>query len=159
MKALDKLNPEISQNLLVDETILYKTKKHYIIFFTPGLWTLVAFIFLMIGHPLVNKVAFIPGLIALASWLNEFLNYYTSEFVITNKRILMREGFFFKHTNEMRLATIANATVNQSLLGQLLNYGTIILYPFGGNADPFMQIAFPNEFQKQLQLQLDKIVR
>lgn len=149
-----KLNPEI--NLLADEAILYKTKKHFIIFFTPMIWTLAALIFLMIGQPLVNKVAFIPGLIALGSWLNEFLNYATSVFVITNKRVLMREGFFFKHSNEMRLATIANATVNQSLLGQFLNYGTVILYPFGGNADPFMQIAFPNEFQKELQQQLDK---
>ncbi len=76
---------------------------------------------------------------------------------MTNKRILMREGFFFKHTNEMRLSTIANIAVNQSLLGQMLNYGTVIVHAFGGDPDPFMQMAFPNDFHKHVQQELDKI--
>ena len=34
----------------------------------------------------------------------------------------MMPRIFFRHTNDTRLAALANVTVNQSLLGQVLNY-------------------------------------
>jgi len=145
--------------LLPDEEIVFQTKKHFIIFILPILLTCFALFFFLNSNPYVVKMAFLPAIAALFSAANQALLYMTSEFVITTKRIIMREGFFFKHTNNTRLATIANVSVNQSLVGQMLNYGTVILHAFGGDADPFMEIARPNEFQKNLQMQLDKVVK
>lgn len=152
MNSLDK-------NLLTDEKILFQTKKHWIIFFVPALLIIVSIFFFTNENPLVQKFSAIPLLGAVITAINQFLLYITSEFAVTTRRIIMREGFFFKHTNETRLATIANVSVNQSLLGQILNYGTVIIHAFGGDRDPFMAISNPNEFQKQLQMQLDKIVK
>ncbi len=149
----------LDKNLLQDETIIFSTKKHWIIFFLPVVLTIITFFFYTNENELVLKVAFLPLIATVVAWVNQILLYLTSEFAITTRRIIMHEGFFFKHTNEMRLATIANASVNQSLLGQLLNYGTVIIFPFGGNPDPFLQIANPNVFQRQLQAQLDKITK
>ncbi len=146
----------LNKSLLPDEKILFHTRKHWIIFAPPILLTLVAFIFLFYKNNLIN-IAFLIGIAAAVSWINQILLYITSEFAVTTKRIIMREGFFFKHTNEARLAAIANASVYQSLLGQILNYGTIEIQPFGGRADPFVLIAHPNAFQKHLQMQLDVI--
>lgn len=151
--------PEINTQLLPEEIILYETKKHIILFITPVIWTLATLVFLMMSNEYITKITFVPAIIALCSWINELLNYYIAEFVITNKRILMREGFFFKHTNEMRLSAISNVTVNQSFLGQLLQYGTVIIYPFSGDKDPFLNISDPTIFQKKLQEQLDKLVK
>lgn len=145
------------QNLSPDEHILFQTKKHLIIFLPSVLMTLACLFFLFNSNPYVVKVTFLPAIAALLSWINDLLIYVSSSFTVTTKRVILKEGFFFKHTNEMRIATIANATVNQSLLGGFLNYGTVILYPFGGNADPFTQIADPYGLLKYLQLQLDKI--
>jgi uncharacterized membrane protein YdbT with pleckstrin-like domain len=69
--------------------------------------------------------------------------------------MLMREGFFFRHANEMRLSTVSNVSVNQSLLGRILNYGTVVIQPFGGNQDVFSEIALPQELQRQTQITLD----
>lgn len=149
----------LDNNLLPGEEIIYRTRKHMIIFLIPALLTIFTFFFLMNSNPFIVKATIFPAGAALITWCNQLLTYVTSEFAVTNKRIRMREGFFLRHTNETRLATIADVSVNQSLLGQILNYGTIFINAFGGGEDPFTMIAAPNEFQKQLQTQLDKITR
>ena len=70
----------------------------------------------------------------------------------------MREGFFYRHTNETRLATISQINVNQSLLGQILNFGTVIINAFGA-FDTFTMIAKPFLFQKYVNEQLDKVAK
>ena len=147
----------IDQNILPDEQILYRTKKHYIVFLQPVLWTCGALIFLLSGNPYIIKSGMVFGVIALCSWIFAYLNYSVSEFAVTNKRIIMCEGFFFKHTNETRINTIANLNIDQNLLAQILDYGTIIVKTYGGNDDPFMDIPKPMAFKRQLELQLDKI--
>jgi uncharacterized membrane protein YdbT with pleckstrin-like domain len=150
---------QLDNNLLPDEQILYRTKKHWIIFFVPAILTIAAFFFFLNQNEYVSRIAALPAFAAVIAWINQFLLYITSEFAVTNKRIMMREGFFFKHTNETRLSTIANASVYQSLIGQILHYGAIEIQAFGGSTDPFLLIANPNEFQKQLQGQLDRMTK
>lgn len=147
------------KNLLPDEQIIYSTKKHIIIFFTPLIWAIAAVILLFNTNPIIAKVALLFVAIAAITFINQYLEYITSGFAITNKRVMMKEGFFIRHANDLRLATISNMTVNQSLLGQFLDYGIVIINPFGGNNDTFADIAHPFEFQKQAQAQLDKITK
>jgi uncharacterized membrane protein YdbT with pleckstrin-like domain len=149
----------IDKNLLNDEQIVYRTKKHWIIFFAPGMWVIAAIFFALSGNPWVVKAAIAPALAALVIGIGKWLNYITSDFVVTTKRIMMTEGFFTRHSAELRLATVSNMNVNQSLLGQLLTYGTVVISPFGGREDIFTEIADPFEFQKQAQIELDKIVK
>ena len=157
----------LQRNLLPDEQIVYSTKKHYIIFFTPFVWTVGAIILFFFNsfsptfnsNFILSRFYLVPTAIAAVTWINQYLYYVTSEFAVTTKRIMMKEGFFTRHANELRLATVSNVTVNQSLLGQFLDYGIVIVNPFGGNNDIFTDIAHPFEFHKQTQAQLDKITR
>ncbi len=147
----------IDNNLLQDEVILYRTKKHVIIFLTPVALTIIAIIFYLHANHFISRFAFLPTLAAIFSWGYTLLDYFTSDYAVTNKRILLKEGFFFRHANDTRLATVANLSVNQSLLGQILNYGTVIVNTFGGSGDPFSAIDRPLQFQKCLQEQVNKI--
>lgn len=149
----------LDKNILSGEEIIYRTRKHFIIFIGPVAMTLFFFFFLFNSNPFVVRFSWIPAIGALILWANGALTYMTSEFAVTNKRILMKEGFFIRHMNETRLNAIANVAVYQSLLGQVLDYGSLSINTFGSETDAFMQIAHPNEFQKQLQGQLDKLVR
>jgi uncharacterized membrane protein YdbT with pleckstrin-like domain len=144
----------IDNNLLPGEQITYRTKKSLIIFLFPIFWVVVIAFFLLHPNPMLHQLAFIPEILAVLFWINQYLVYQFSEFAITNIRILMREGFFYRHTNDTRLAVIANVTVNQSLLGQALSYGTVLINSYGGESDPFRDIHAPVKFQKQLQSQL-----
>jgi len=149
----------IDKNLLSDEQIVYRTKKSLIIFMTPLLWIVATFFLFIHENPFVVKAAGIFALIALFSGLNTLLIYLTSEFAVTNKRMMMKEGFFFRHSNETRLTTVAKVSVTQSLVGQALNYGTVFINAFGGDTDSFTQIASPIAFQKQVQEQLNRLTK
>lgn len=149
----------LDKTLLPDEQIVYRTKKHFIIFLIPVVWTIATVCFAFNSNPLVAKIAFAPGIAALLTWVNQWLNYVTADFIVTNKRIIMKEGFFTRHMNELRLATVSNITVNQGLLGQLLNYGNVIINPFGGENDVFIDIAQPFELQKETQEQLEQALK
>src|SRR5579872_4356612 len=73
----DKPMSYIDKNLLAGEQIIFRTKKHFIIFLMPMLWTLAAFLFLINSNPFVVKVAFLPAILAVFSWLNGGLIYLT----------------------------------------------------------------------------------
>ena len=147
----------IDRNLLPDERILFRTKKHLIIFFFPALW-LIFCVFAsnyMNANSILAKVEWVPWLLALLIWGSVGLNYYTSEFAITNKRVMMREGFFIRHANEMRLTAISQVNVDQNLIGQMLNFGTVSINAFGA-FDAYTLIDKPGVFQRTVNQQLDQ---
>ena len=143
------------KNLVSDERILFRTKKHVIIYLWAVLWTLFSVVAAeyMYSNPVLAKLAFLPWVLCAFLWMQAWLVYVTSEFVVTNKRVMMREGFFFKHANELRLNTISQVNIDQSLLGEWLNYGTITLNSFGGR-DAYILIANPFMFQRVVNEQM-----
>ena len=146
----------IDKNLLQDERVLFRTKKHLIIFFFPLVWTIfcVYATSYMRGNLLLAKVEWAPWLLALIFWAYVWLEYKTSEFAVTNKRVMMREGFFYRHANEIRLSAISQVNVDQSLLGQMLNYGIVSINAFGAY-DSYTMISQPFQFQKFVNQELD----
>lgn len=152
----------LEKTLLAGESILFQTKKSPIIFVMPVVWTVITLCFLLQTHqfvsglqglPLINSIAmlaWIPGLIAIFSWLNQGFLFLTSAFVVTNQRLIMREGFFFRHTTETRLTAIAEIKVDQSLLGQFLNFGSITINSYGGGTDVFTAILSPYTLQRKV---------
>lgn len=150
----------IDRNLLPDENILFRTKKHKIIFLYPFVLTLFCLytVDYMRHDVILQKLIWAPCLVVLVYWINIALEYLASEFAVTNKRVMMREGFFYRHANELRLSAISQVSIEQSLLGQLMNYGVVIINAFGA-FDAFTMIANPVEFQRQVNQQLDKVTR
>lgn len=147
----------IDSNLIPGEQIIFRTKKHLIIFLFPVIWL---FICLFVGYSLRGNPAYaliywIPWVLALYFWAHVGVNYLSSDFAVTNKRIMMREGFFYRHSNETRLSAISQVNVDQSLLGQLLNYGIVSINAFGAY-DSFSMLSKPFLFQKYVHEQLDK---
>lgn len=146
--------------LLPDEKVLFRTRKHVIIFIFPIIVTILAiyFSFYMQANPYLIKLFWAPWLIALIFWAQASLEYITSHFIVTNKRLLMREGFFTRHANEIRLATVSQVSIDQSLVGQLFDYGKVSIHAFGA-FDAYPLIAKPFIFQKSVNEQLDKIAK
>lgn len=147
----------IEKNLLPGEQIIFKTQKHYIIFLYPVLLTIIALVayYYMMGNDVLAVVSWAPGLIALIFWAYAWLEYYFSEFAVTNKRVMMREGFFVRHANEMRIGAISQVNIDQGLIGQMLDYGTVALNAFGAY-DSYNIIAKPMQFQRAVNEQLDR---
>lgn len=93
-------------------------------------------------------VSALPGLLSAA------VNLATSEFGLTNKRVLMKTGFIARHSLETLLTKVESISVHQGLLGRLLGYGTIIIGGTGGSKEAFYAIRDPLEFRRQVQEQI-----
>ncbi|PYI93367.1 MAG: hypothetical protein DME97_06430 [Verrucomicrobia bacterium] len=76
----------------------------------------------------------------------------TSELVITDRRVIIKVGFIQRHTFEMFISKIESVAVFQSVLGRLLNYGTVEIRGTGGSSESFATIAAPLLFRDVIQL-------
>ena len=146
----------VDQNLLQGEEVIYRAKLHPIIFSVPIFFGVVGLFFVVVA--LVDEavsafatlgIFFI--LVAALVALVRFIRLKTSEFAVTNKRVLVKVGLIRRHTLELLLGKVETIGVDQGVLGRIFNYGTIIVTGTGGANEPFKGIANPLEFRKQVQ--------
>ena len=148
----------IDRNLLPDERILFRTKKHLIIFFYPLVLAMISMYAYqyMRTNTVLASLDWAPALISTLFAISVFLEYVASDFAITNKRIMMREGFFYRHANELRINTISQVNIDQTIFGQWLDYGNVSINAFGA-FDVYHLIAYPVRFQRCVNEQLNKL--
>lgn len=95
-------------------------------------------------------VSALPGLLSAA------VNFATSEFGLSNKRVLMKTGFIARHSLETLLTKVESISVHQGLLGRVFGFGTIVIGGTGGSKEAFFAIRDPLEFRRQVQEQIVK---
>jgi uncharacterized membrane protein YdbT with pleckstrin-like domain len=89
--------------------------------------------------------------------IRALINRRAAEFAITNKRVIFKEGFIYRRTAEMFLSKIESVGADQTILGRILGYGSIVLRGTGGSTEPFEKIALPLEFRRQIQEQIARL--
>lgn len=137
----------IESNLLPDERIVYKAKLHWIIFWKPIALIVVGLVFLVI-QPLIAAVIVTIGVLAL---LSPLIDYWTSEFGVTNKRVIIKVGLLRRRTLELLLRHVETISVDQSVPGRIFNYGSVTLTGTGGVREVFDNISKPLEFRRRIQ--------
>lgn len=137
----------VESNLMRDEQIVYQAKLHWIIFAWPALSAAIGFLLLPQS---AQAGGFFLALSLLLS-INPSVQYLTSEFAVTNKRVLVKVGFISRHTLELLLTKVETIGIDQSILGRIFGYGTIVVTGTGGTKEPFKSIANPLEFRHQVQ--------
>jgi len=95
------------------------------------------------------------ALIALAIpivWFGwEFLQWWAEEYLITTTRVVQTEGLINKHTKDSALEKINDITLNQSVVGRILNYGDLaIITGSDMGTNVLKRLANPVEFKKTL---------
>ncbi|MBA2653702.1 MAG: PH domain-containing protein [Gammaproteobacteria bacterium] len=162
----------IDETLVNDEEVLYRTKPHWIIFTPPLGWLFLAILILFLAprYPIANTTVYnnytltdflgiAVLLVALFSGLVAYITYLSSEYGITNRRILMKVGFISRTSLEILLQRVESIQVYQSVLGRIFDYGSIIVSGTGGSKDPFPNIPDPLVFRRYAQQQLEQINR
>ncbi|MCW5588549.1 MAG: PH domain-containing protein [Legionellales bacterium] len=144
----------IDNNLLVSEHVLYRAKTHKIIFFTACIWLALTLILVSL-HKLLALIGIITFIVAIYDFLKSLIRYTTSEFALTNKRVLVKIGFIRRQSVETFLQKIEGIQVDQGILGRIFNYGTIIVCGTGGTRDRYSLIEKPLEFRRRVQEQVE----
>jgi len=99
-------------------------------------------------------IGMIGVLLGAVSALRAFIALKTSEFAVTNKRVLIKTGFIRRNSLEVLLSKVEGIQVHQSLVGRLLNFGSIVVTGTGGSHDPYHRIAAPLGFRRAVQEQV-----
>jgi uncharacterized membrane protein YdbT with pleckstrin-like domain len=146
----------IEKNLMIGESIMYRAKLHWIVFLWPIIW-LVAAVLSLTKYGDTEGGRILAGmfiLLAIIMGIGSQIKYSTSEFGITNKRVIVKVGFIRRNSTEVLLSKVEGIQVNQGILGRILGYGSIVVSGTGGTKDPFHKISNPFEFRRKTQEQI-----
>ena len=143
----------IDETLLPDEHVVYRTSLHWIIFLRPVVVILVGLALLIAFRkvPLVGTPILILGVLLLIAPL---VAYWSTEFGVTNKRMIVKAGLIRRRTLELLLRQVEALSVDQSLSGRMLDYGTITLSGTGGVREVFQRVREPLELRRRIQGQV-----
>jgi uncharacterized membrane protein YdbT with pleckstrin-like domain len=141
----------VENNLLPNEQVMYRARLHRIIYLFPCCLFAIAILVALAGGWIPGAVLGVIGLILLVPpWVRST----SSEFAITNKRVLIKIGLVRRHSLELLLQKVEGIGVDQGILGRILGYGTITVSGVGGTKEAFRMISNPLEFRRQVQASL-----
>ena len=138
----------IESNLMPNEEVIYTTKLHWIVFFSPLFWFCVGLFLYLYGDDDLRSLGIVLMFVSVVYGLSPLVNYWTSEFGITTRRVILKTGFIKRNTVEILLSKVESIQVHQSIPGRILGYGTIIIRGTGGVEDSFKNIRNPLKFKK-----------
>lgn len=124
----------VESNLMSGEIVVYRAEI--------SLWS--------VGHLIFFGVILLPvfglGLVFLV-WA--FIRYKTTEFAVTDKRLIAKTGLISRSTVEMFLDKVESLHVEQSVLGRMLDFGTVSIRGTGATEEPIKNISAPLALRKQ----------
>jgi len=80
--------------------------------------------------------------------IKNLITYLTTEYGITSTRVISKEGLIRRDIEEISLSSIESINVNQSIIGRILNYGTIVISGRGTSKVIFKDIDKVVEIRK-----------
>ena len=132
------------------ETVIHRAKLHWLIY-----WKAVALLVaaaalavvaeqrsdelqqgLLYGALAVLALALIAALIAA-------IRRSSTELAVTDHRVIFKRGLLSRHTIEMNRSKVESVDVDQTLMGRLFGYGTILVRGTGGSLEPLQNIEDP----------------
>ncbi len=160
----------VQENLMPNEKVLYSARIHPAVFL-PAVATfligaaLAAFTFFLdsrlntvdpiVGQGLLLLAVVCAGLSVIYA-IQALLVRQTTEFAITNRRVIAKTGFINRRTVEILLQKVESIAVNQDMLGRLLNYGSLTVTGTGGTRERFTAIAEPLKVRRQINQILER---
>lgn len=147
----------VDKNLLSTESVVFRGRLHWNVYVVPVLISALSLFAAYWGvTQKYNYVALGFFVAAAASILFPYIVTKTSEFVVTDKRIIMKVGVLGVRTLEMFLNKVENIGVNQTIWGRMFSFGAVTVTGSGGTKEVFGNIASPYEFRKAAQEQISK---
>lgn len=149
----------VEANLLNGEKVEQVSRLHWKVYIAPVFLAVCFFalgiVALLSNYKIIGSILFVfSGLLVYAPYI--IVN--NSEFAVTNKRVIIKVGILRTRSLELFLSKIEGITVNQSVFGNMFNFGDIVITGSGGTKEMFSGIQSPLDFRKAVQQATDKIV-
>ena len=149
----------VQRVLQPDETLVYATTRHWFVYLRAIFLALVT-LALLIGSRFLPSdsglvtvlliAAAIGAVLTLWFWLVGFADRAGTEFAVTNRRVIYKEGLIRRRTVEMNLSAVESVDVEQSILGRMLDFGHVRVIGTGGSPTPYPMISDPLTFRSHI---------
>ena len=126
----------VSNNLKTNEKLIFKSSQSIkSLFFWSFIFGFIGLVLVLLkGFVIIMGVSSTGHNLYLIYWavllffvIKNLIIYFTTEYGITNTRVISKEGLIRRDIEEINLSSIESINVNQTILGRMLNYGTIII--------------------------------
>ena len=105
----------IDENLMRDETVVHRGETHWFVF-------------------VPTAITFVIGLFLAPVWIvtvilasRAAIQITTTELAVTSRRVIAKTGLIRRHTIELNHSKVESFSVQQSIFGRFLNYGSIVV--------------------------------
>ena len=106
--------------------------------------SLLGALLLLAGDPVSAMTALV--LFVLAPFVT--IDPWTTEH--DHQWVILKRGFIRRGTVEVNIDKVASVVVRQSILGRILNFGTVIVRGTSGSASPLTYVDAPRALQRAL---------
>ena len=138
-----------SSVLVSGEEILYEGHFHWLDKIVAGMMCFVGASVLLLMHarePVSTVISFVVLLIGLA----RAIGMWSTEMVITDRRLIYKRGWIARKTEELRFTRLEEVNLRQSVLGRILGYGKVKVQGTGGGDIILPAIGSPMRFKNRL---------
>ena len=143
----------IQNNLQAGEEIKYKADIHWYIFAYPVILLLLSAFFSSAQTGLFYYVSILLLLSGLFQLIKRILLKMGAEYVVTNKKVILKSGILNRDALELVLNKYEGIRINQSLMGRMLGFGSIVVTT-GGVTNKFDFITNPIKFRNEINAQI-----
>ena len=106
---------------------------------------------------LITWAVFVVGVLALLRFVWEFLNWRTTNFVVTTDRLIYRSGVVAKKGKEIPLERINDISFSQSVFERLIGAGDLLIESGGEQGQQrFSDVNHPFDVQNEIYRQIER---
>jgi uncharacterized membrane protein YdbT with pleckstrin-like domain len=141
------------------ETVVYATRLHWVVYLRTILLLIVCVILAAAAVSTSDNqnislaleiAAIIFALLALSAGLRAFIRRAATELAVTDHRVIYKSGLLSRHTIEMNRDKVESVDVDQTLIGRIFGFGTVIVRGTGGSLEPMRNIGDPLTFRSHI---------
>jgi uncharacterized membrane protein YdbT with pleckstrin-like domain len=145
----------IQKNLMAGEKVVYEAKQHGIVYVGPFFVALLAFFVVFIPmDPLAILCICMLFFTIAFGWAMSI--YGGRQYVVTTHRLIFKRGIINRNSFELLLRKCEGIQVDQSILGRLLDYGTVNVTT-GEATNSYMYISHPLAFTTKIHEQINNL--
>ena len=152
----------VKKVLLPGETLVYETGIHWLVYgraillLVAGAALAVGTVALTGGHitspgsEAALAAAGLLGVVGFLAYVGAAIRRASTELAVTDQRVIYKSGVIARHTLEMNRSKVESVDVDQSILGRIFGYGTVVLRGTGGSSEPMAAISAPLAFRSHI---------
>ena len=140
-----------------DENVRYVGKLHWIIYGHSIIFGLLTIAMAAWALSLSENQKFLAlsgagvlAMVTIVTFLRSWFVQWTTESVVTDKRVIHKRGFISRHTQEMNITKVETVDVDQRFWGRILDYGTVRIVGTGASLEPLSHVASPLQLRNSI---------